>query len=690
MSSAEKILAALDEDQREVALTLQGPVCVLAGAGTGKTRAITHRIAYGVATGMYRPTSVLALTFTARAAGEMRSRLRTLGVAGVQARTFHAAALRQVQYFYPQAVGGGVPQLLEHKAQLVAHAAAMLHLDVDRSTLRDLAAEIEWAKVNMLTPDQYVKRAEAISRPGVAGFDLLTVSRLMRRYEDEKSDRYLIDFEDVLLFLVGWLESRPDVAAQVRDQYRHFVVDEYQDVSPLQQRLLNLWLGQRQELCVVGDAHQTIYSFTGATPKYLLEFARRYPDAATIKLTRDYRSTPQVVQVANDIILQGRPTHSAGLTLLAQRPSGPEPNFVTYDDDTAEAAGVVDRIRRLIKQGVQASEIAILFRTNAQSAAFETALADAGIGYVVRGGERFFARREVREAIVLLRAAVRTTPNDASLGTAVRHILANAGWRQDPPAASGAVREKWDALQALVALADELEAKSASAPTMESFITELDDRANAQHAPTIEGVTLASLHAAKGLEWDAVFLVGMSEGLMPISLAEGEEAVEEERRLLYVGVTRAREHLVLSWSRARNPGTRGNRRRSRFLDGIWPEPRGRRGSGSTRGGRGANVCTVCGGPLISSQERKRRRCGECPVPYDEELFEALRHWRAQQAQESSKPAFTVLADASLEEVAQHRPQSAADLIKVRGIGPRKLEQFGEDILRIVAEHVPAS
>src|SRR5690625_664919 len=543
MSNPEKILAALDDDQREVALALQGPVCVLAGAGTGKTRAITHRIAYGVATGMYKPTSVLALTFTARAAGEMRARLRTLGVGGVQARTFHAAALRQVQYFYPQAVGGGIPQLLEHKAQLVAHAASLLHLEIDRPTLRDLAAEIEWAKVNMLTPDQYVRRAEEISRSGVACIDILSVSRLMQRYEEEKTDRYLIDFEDVLLFLVGWLESRPDVAGQVRDQYRHFVVDEYQDVSPLQQRLLDLWLGGRDELCVVGDAHQTIYSFTGATPQYLLEFGKKYPQSQTVKLTRDYRSTPQVVQVANQVIAKGRPTHSAGLTLIAQRPSGPDASFVSYDDDPAEAEGVVDRIRRLIQQGVKASEIAILFRTNAQSAAFETALSNASIGYVVRGGERFFARRDVREAIVLLRAAVRATPPDADLSKVVRDILASAGWREDPPAAGGAVREKWDALQALVALADDLVAQLPTPPTMESFIAELDDRANAQHAPTIEGVTLASLHAAKGLEWDAVFLVGLSEGLMPISLAEGEEAIEEERRLRYVGVSRAREHL---------------------------------------------------------------------------------------------------------------------------------------------------
>lgn len=684
MSNPEKILAALDEDQREVALALRGPVCVLAGAGTGKTRAITHRIAYGVATGMYKPTSVLALTFTARAAGEMRSRLRALGVVGVQARTFHAAALRQVQYFYPQAVGGAVPNLLEHKAQLVAHSAAQLHLDVDRSTLRDLAAEIEWAKVNMLTPDQYVRRAEEISRPGVAGIDLLSVSRLMHRYEQEKTDRYLIDFEDVLLFLVGWLESRPDVAAQVREQYRHFVVDEYQDVSPLQQRLLDLWLGGRDELCVVGDAHQTIYSFTGATPRYLLEFGRKYPQAQTVKLTRDYRSTPQVVDIANKVISLGTPSHSAGLTLIAQRPSGPEPSFATFDDDVAEAEGVVDRIRRLIQQGVKASEIAILFRTNAQSAAFETALAKAGIGYVVRGGERFFARRDVREAIVLLRAAVRSTPSDASLGKVVRDILAGAGWRQDPPAASGAVREKWDALQALVALADELESQMSPPPTMESFIVELDDRANAQHAPTIEGVTLASLHAAKGLEWDAVFLVGMSEGLMPISLAEGEEAIEEERRLLYVGVTRAREHLVLTWAQARTPGARASRRRTRFLDGIWPQPAPLRRAG------GSNECMSCSGPLISAAERKRRRCTNCPVPYDEELFNALRNWRSQVAKEASKPAFTVLADSSLEEVATRRPNSAAELIRVRGIGPRKLEQFGEEILQIVGEHVARS
>lgn len=685
MSNAEKILAALDDDQREVALALHGPVCVLAGAGTGKTRAITHRIAYGAAIGMYKPTSVLALTFTARAAGEMRSRLRTLGVSGVQARTFHAAALRQVQYFYPRAVGGTMPNLVEQKAAIVAESAGALHLEVDRSAVRDLAAEIEWAKVHMLTPDQYVKHAEDIGRVGVNDMDLLTVSRVMAMYEERKTDRYLMDFEDVLLFLVGWLDSRPDVAGQVRDQYRHFVVDEYQDVSPLQQRLLDLWLGGREELCVVGDAHQTIYSFTGATPQYLLQFSRRYPEAETIRLTRDYRSTPQVVKTANDVISRGQVTHSAGLKLIAQQPDGPSTRFASYDDDIAEAEGVVSRINRLISDGVRPSEIAVLFRTNAQSESFENALSHAGIGYVLRGGERFFARRDVREAIALLRAAARSSASDSTVDQAVRDVLSSAGWTEKPPAAGGAVRERWDAMQALVNLADEMTAQREQTPTMSDFITELEDRASAQHAPTIEGVTLASLHAAKGLEWDAVFLVGMSEGLMPISLAQDTDAIEEERRLLYVGVTRARKYLELSWAASRNPGARASRRKSHFLDGIWPGPQQRR-FGGKQNAKSTRSCDNCGGGLISSAERTAGRCQSCPPAYDEELFEQLRNWRLEIAQTTSKPAYTVLPDLALQAIAKELPTTPAELIRVRGIGPRKLEAYGEDILRIVAEN----
>ncbi|WP_253905694.1 ATP-dependent helicase, partial [Arthrobacter sp. H5] len=557
----QRILAGLDDEQRAVASTLTGPLCVLAGAGTGKTRAITHRIAYGVHTGVFKPQQVLAVTFTARAAAEMRTRLRDLAAGGVQARTFHAAALRQLQYFWPQAVGGALPALVDHKAQLIAEASRRLRLSTDRATIRDLAAEIEWAKVSMLTPDSYA--AAAAGRVEPAGLDFTTVTRIFAAYEDLKVDRNVIDFEDVLLITVGILQEDEKVAATVRAQYRHFVVDEYQDVSPLQQRLLDLWLGDRSELCVVGDASQTIYSFTGATSKHLLGFTARYEGAEVVKLVRDYRSTPQVVHLANSLLSartaeagrnRGATTWSTPLELIAQRPTGPEPTFTECSDDEAEAADVARRIGMLMESGVPASEIAILYRTNGQSEAYEQALASAGIGYQLRGGERFFARREVRDALLQLRAGARTADDDA-VPQLVRDILASLGYSREAPQGSGAVRERWESLAALVSLADELHgARSAGGFTLQDFVAELEERAAAQHAPTLQGVTLASLHSAKGLEWDAVFLVGLSEGLMPISFADTPDAVDEERRLLYVGITRARIHLALSWSTSRTPG----------------------------------------------------------------------------------------------------------------------------------------
>ena len=289
MQSPEDILAGLDTEQRQAATALTGPVRILAGAGTGKTRAITHRIAYGVATGVYNPYNVLAVTFTARAAAEMRSRLRDLGANGVQARTFHAAALSQLQYFWQQAVGGDMPRLVDHKTNLIMEAAQRLRMTTDKATIRDLAGEIEWAKFNMLTPQTYQQRAGHRSMP--AGWDLIAVTRLFQAYEDLKSDRALIDFEDVLLIMVGILESEPRIAATIRKQYRIFLVDEFQDVSPLQYRLLKGWLGDRDDLCVVGDTSQTIYSFTGATADFLLDFTQDFPEATQINLIRDYRST---------------------------------------------------------------------------------------------------------------------------------------------------------------------------------------------------------------------------------------------------------------------------------------------------------------------------------------------------------------------------------------------------------------
>ena len=675
------LLDALDPDQRQVAEHLEGALCVLAGAGTGKTRAITYRIAYGVAVGAYQPTQVLAVTFTARAAGEMRSRLADLGVNGTQARTFHSAALRQLTYFWPTAIGGRRPEIEKFKGRLVGTAAHRLGLSADRALIRDLSAEVEWAKVTMTLPEDYAQQAAALRREPPGGLEPATVAQVLAAYEEAKAERGVIDFEDVLLLMVGVLLDREDIADQVRGQYKHFVVDEYQDVSPLQQRLLDLWLGRRRQLCVVGDVSQTIYSFTGATPDFLTGFTTRYAGARTVRLSRDYRSTPQVVSLANRVLSRSRRgggalTLPAGaVELVAQRPSGPAVRFEAYDDDVAEAAAVVEHVSRLRSSGVPLSEIAVLYRTNSQSEVIEQALSGAGIGYLVRGGERFFERDEVKRAMVMLRAAARTERADLTgdVGADARMVLGREGWSEQPPAPRGAVRERWDSLNAIVELADELGSRRGA--DLDGLVAELGERAAAQNAPTVEGVTLSSLHAAKGLEWDAVVLVGASEGLLPISLAEGPAAVEEERRLLYVGVTRAREHLVISYARARNAGGRASRKPSRFLDGIWPTG----GGPARRRGRSASQ---------SPKERAKQAAAEFEADNDPAtiaLFEALRAWRAKVAKERSRPAYTVFADTTLRSIAVVKPGTLPQLSLIHGVGAVKLQEYGADVLHVVRD-----
>ena len=574
--TADELLAALDPQQREVAEALTGPVRVLAGAGTGKTRAITHRIAYGVRTGVYRPDSVLAVTFTARAAGEMRARLAALGVEGVQARTFHSAALRQLSYFWPRAVGGPPPRLIDHKAKLVASAAQQLGLEVDRISVRDLAAEIEWVKTSLLEADDYVTQSQAAGRSGPTGFAPQEIAQLIRAYEDTKDAAGFIDFEDVLLLLGGILQENAVIAEEVHRQYRRFVDDEFQDVSPLQNFLLNQWLGGRQELCVVGDPSQTIYSFSGASSRYLLEFAKKYPKAKRIELIRDYRSSPQIVKLANQLLSQ--PVHDddyPALELKSQRPAGPPPVIAAYGDDEAEAQQVVQQIKRLIAAGVNPGEIAILYRTNAQSAVFEAELAAQQLSYQVRGSENFFAKPQVREAIAVLRVEALSGITELPLEHQVPKTLEDLGFDiAKPPRAAGAQREKWEYLKTLCEMAEQF-ASTAPNLKLKDFVTELAHREQTNQVPATGGVTLASLHAAKGLEWDAVFLTGISDGLLPISWAVHPEAYSEERRLLYVGITRAREHLAISWAKSRHPGGAQNRKISPFLLKLQESPRSR-------------------------------------------------------------------------------------------------------------------
>jgi DNA helicase-2/ATP-dependent DNA helicase PcrA len=566
--TSEALLAGLDPEQRETALAGRGPVCVLAGAGTGKTRAITYRIAYAAATGAVDPAHVLALTFTVRAAGELRGRLRQLGIGLVRASTFHAAALRQLNYFWPRVVGGRPPQLVDGKASLVREAAkrAQVRLDGGAGNLADAASEIEWAKVTQVRPDGYAAAAAAAGRSPAAG--AASQAAVYAAYEELRRERHLIDFESILELTAAILLDNRTAADQVHDLFRHFVVDEYQDVNPLQKLLLDAWLGDRDDLCVVGDPHQVIYSFTGATPSYLTGFTAEFPGATVVRLVRDYRSTPQVVAVANQLARTAAP-------LVAQRAPGPPPVLTEYPDEIAEAGGLAIQVQALRARGVPLREIAVLVRVNADTERFERALAEAGVPFLVRGAERFYERPVVRQALVLLRGAARGDsaadhgPGGGDpLPTAVRAVLTGMGLTAAPGSGGAAARERWESLTAIAQLADDLHATRPRA-TLADFSAELTERSELGYAPAVDGVTLASMHAAKGLEWDAVLLPGLVEGLMPIVHARTPDAVEEEKRLLYVAVTRAREHLHLSWAPARTPGARGVARpRSRFLDGI--------------------------------------------------------------------------------------------------------------------------
>ena len=680
MPQADDLLARLDPEQRDVATALRGPVCVVAGAGTGKTRAITHRIAYGVATGIYQPHEVLAVTFTTRAAGEMRGRLAQLGAPGVQARTFHSAALRQARYFWPVVYGTEFPQIVQSKFGLVADAARRLGLHPDTPLLRDLSSEIEWAKVSSVRPADYVATAAQAHRE-VADLDPKTTASLMTAYEDVKRERGRIDMEDILLVTAAILADDERVAARVRRQYKWFVVDEFQDVNPLQSTLLDLWLGGRDDICVVGDPRQTIYSFAGASPQILTSFTRRHPGAERIELVRNYRSTPQVVAVANAVFEHAS---QPGVRLQSSVEPGDPVTYAGHPDETAEANAVANEIALLHRRGTPYREMAVLFRINAQSEAFEEALGEHGIPYTLRGVEGFFQRAEVRQAITLLRGAARGGQGgDGDLVEEVRAVLASMGHTDEAPSGSGAVRDRWESLHAIVSMAVDLAEERGADADLTALVADLDRRAENAHAPAADGVTLATLHSAKGLEWDAVFCVGMHEGMMPSVHADTPQAVDEERRLFYVGITRARRTLVISWASARKPGGRGNRRPSRFLDSLLPANHEARQAARTSRERKVARCRVCKRPLAVGAERKRGRCDDCPATYDEELYEKLRAWRTEQAGEAKVPAYVVFTDATLQAIAETKPADPAALATVPGVGPAKLERYADEVLALV-------
>ena len=534
MANAEEILAALDDEQRKVALATRGPVCVIAGAGTGKTRAITHRIAYASAIGVMDPQRVLAITFTARAAGEMRSRLRNLGFPGVNARTIHSAALKQLLYFWTSVFGGQSPELLTSKTPFINSAVERAEIKLptnNREALRDIASEIEWAKVNQIAPEDLLATARTVrSRIGID-----QIAKIYAAYESLKKQERVLDFEDLLLLTTAMIENEPQVRERIHDQYRYFTVDEYQDISPLQQRLIDAWLGTRKDICVVGDPAQTIYSFAGATPSFLLNFTKRFPEAEVIRLTTGYRSTPEIIFTANAILR----SNQLGSELSPINEHGARPELTEFKTDGQEAVGITNQITELISTGIAPESIAVLARTNAQLNLFEKTFKEAGLPYQIRSNDRFFDRPEIREFIRDIRQASVIPDTEISWLEELRGIA--------QPYLSGAAM---DGIGAIIHLARELDGDDRFQPkTLRNFLQELEDRAQQNNPPQMPVTTLATLHAAKGLEWERVFVVGVSDGYLPYP----DAPVEEELRLFYVGITRAKAHLHLSHGGSPSP-----------------------------------------------------------------------------------------------------------------------------------------
>ena len=544
------LIESLDENQRKVALALVGPVRVLAGAGSGKTRAITHRIAYGVETGVYSAEKVLALSFTVKAAGEMRSRLSELGVEGVACRTFHSAAMRQLAHFWPDLIGGDLPKVLHSKAATLKRAAAQLNIRATDELLRGIAAEIEWRKVRLLSMDHY--ETVLPERPLPGGLSADATLALVQKYEALKDDQRNLDFEDTLIATLGMLNAEKWVADRVREQFRFFVIDEYQDVSPVQRALLDAWRGDHSEVCVVGDPNQTVFGFAGASDEHLLRFESEFPGATTVELDRNYRSTPEIVRLANSTV------PNSPLELVSMRESGPAPRVIVSATDEDEARSIGTAIRAAIDGGTDPADIAVLYRINVQSLVLEHVLGEMRIPFRVRGG-RFFDEPVVTQALVLVRGRLQTDPAANARDTMALILREHLGWLSKPPA-NPVDRHAWNIMSALAQIAENLPAEA----TVIDLAADLKHRADNEMEPAVSAVTLSTTHNAKGLEWDTVFIIGMSEGLFPLSYSMGDGPMQEERRLVYVAFTRAGRSLTLSWAE-RQKSSSAARTRSRFI-----------------------------------------------------------------------------------------------------------------------------
>ncbi len=665
-----RLLDDLNDAQRDAVRAVEGPVAIIAGAGTGKTRVISRRTAFAIAAGVVPADQALVVTFTDKAAGEMMERLRSLGLPGVVARTFHAHALSQLRHFWPvHHDGAPLPQILDSKMPILSRLARGLPGHYRFTPAKDLAEEIEWAKSRRIDAHGYERAATAVGREPPLPADLFV--RVFADYERAKARAGRLDFDDMLIGAVDLLENDPEAAEIVRARKRWFSVDEYQDTNPLQERLLELWTAGRPDVCVVGDEDQTIYTFTGASSDYLTTFAERHHGTRVIELTENYRSSPEILELANRLIARTGRTKR----LSATRPSGPPPTIGRNISAEAELSALAAGIRGLIDAGTAPSEIAVLVRMNAQLAPIEAALTRAGIGYRVRG-LGFYRRPDIRAAIELVRRTG-TAIGDA-LAADVRALWATElGYEEGAAPEGGEARERAAALDTLDAIVADVVAAD-PATGRDALLADLERRAAGEESSAGDGVELVTYHRAKGLEWDAVFLPMLEEGSLPIRQAlDDDVALDEERRLFYVGITRARVHLALSWADQRESRGRESRRRpSRFLEGLSP----RRGGGPTGDGRSGRGRSLGPRTTVLPDGFARPapgRGGESP------LLGALRAWRSQRARSDDVPAYVVAHDSTLVAIAEARPASLAGLRRIKGMGPVKLERYGVEILEVV-------
>ena len=652
---ADALLVGLDEQQRAAVVSDAAPLAVLAGAGAGKTRVLTRRIAWRAATGRLEAGHVLAVTFTRRAAGELRDRLARLAVRPrVTAGTLHALCLAQLRGRAAEE-GRAAPTLLERKARLLVPLVTARGAEA-RVVASELAGEIEWAKARLVPPDGYEAAVSLAGRtpPRPAA----QVAAIYARYEREKRRRGLVDFDDLLAQCGHALAHDDAFAAAQRWRFRHLFVDEFQDISPAQLRVLRGWLGDRDDLCVVGDADQAIYGFGGGDPAYLRSFRSHFPEATVLSLDRNYRSTPEVVAAAEAVRRDGQ---GAGGGRAAVRATGARPTITAYASDEEEARQVAVRLRAAHRADVAWSALAVLYRTNAQSAAFEAALGAAGIPYRVRGPGSFLGRPEVRAALDALGAAAQAAPRRAF----EEHLI-----DLDAMAAeSGATSERGGHVEALARLGREyLDAEGAG--TLDGFRAYLAAALRDDVPDDGDAVELLSFHRAKGLEFHTVFVTGLERGLVPISFADTPAERAEERRLLYVALSRAEEALHCSWARSRALGPRIVRRSpSPWLapieSVIGPPP------GARRSRPAPAVPTVVRRPVDATQEA---------------LLAALVDWRRRLARAAGVPAYVIFPDATLHAVAETRPVSPDALLALPGVGPVKLQRHGGAVLELVRAH----